>query len=203
MPVRLLTIAAAVCLLVGCNTEPAPPAAEASVVSAGPPPAVTVQEPSDKKSGDTREKFQQAWNQIRKKGGSAVEGASGLVDRIKQSGGEAGTNAMQWAEKKFQEARAAGETQATSATEWVQEDLKSAGTWEYKVVVTENSDPEKVQEALNQLGRERWECYSSTPDGRGLMLQLKRPNTSVIRSLPARDLIRLVPLLGLGGGGAE
>ncbi len=203
MPVRLVTIAAAVCLLAGCGTEPAAPVAEASVVSDDVQPVSAVPEQSGKKPSDTRDKLQQAWNQIRKKGGSAVEGASGLVDRIKQSGGEAGTNAMQWAEEKFEEAKAAGETQATNATEWIQEDLKLAGTWEYKVVVTETRDLEKVQETLNQLGRERWECYSSVPDSQGLMLQFKRPNTSVIRSLPARDLIRLMPLLGLGGGGGE
>lgn len=200
MPMRLIAfLTMPILLLTGCNSEPTPMVPDAApAVSAANEP--TAQPAPAGESQDAAGKLQDAWNQIRKKGGTAVDSAGDLLGQLKESGGKAGTNAMEWAQKQFEEAKAAGETQANNATEWIQEDLKQAGTWQYKVVVTQNTDPEAVQKQLNQLGAERWDCYSSESYGQGLMLQLKRPNKSVIRSLPARDVLRLLPLLGMGGG---
>ena len=67
------------------------------------------------------------------------------------------------------------------AQQWVMEDLKKIGDWEYQVLRISDHDPERIQAAMNELGSRRWECFFvRTVDGAALY-HFKRQKTSYLQ----------------------
>ncbi|MFK7818635.1 MAG: hypothetical protein AB8G99_07945 [Planctomycetaceae bacterium] len=143
-------------------------------------------------------------NQIGETSSDAATGvsemASTLMDGVANTSTEAAQETADWVNSLYEKARQTGETTATSAKDWVVDDFQRGGSWQYRVVET-TGDSAAQQTQLNKLGQERWECFEvSTGAGDSQVFYLRRRSQSVIRSLPARDLLRLLPLLGSGGG---
>ena len=141
-------------------------------------------------------------NQIGEKSEAAAsdvsEMTSNLIDDVSTTSSEAAQHTADWVTSLYEQARNTGETTTTTAKDWVMEDIRRGGSWEYRVdVVTE--DAKQQQEILNDLGKRRWECYEITVVGDETRFYSKRPSSSVIRSLPVRDVLRLLPLLSGGG----
>lgn len=148
--------------------------------------------------GEPRSAVESAFDRAKQFGADGVTGVGNLYDNVVKSGSEAGEQSAQWVTRMYNQAKEAGETTAGNAKDWLTEDWNNMGLWSYRVVLVEDTTPEAVEEKLNELGRNRWECYSVVPAGNGVSLYLKRPARSVIRNLPARELLRLLPLLGGG-----
>ncbi len=88
-----------------------------------------------------------------------------------------------------------GETLPEKMPDWVKEDLKNAGSWEYRVVETPRAE---LEVTLNELGAERWECFAVESAGKKSRLVLKRRKRSRLReidSLSAEDLLAVMKLL--------
>ena len=102
--------------------------------------------------------------------------------------------AMKWLTNQYNNAVASGETTAKTAQAWFAEDLGKIGSWEYRVLRTTSSD-KRLEDELNELGRERWECFSTVSHGGRLIYSFKRQHRSYLQSVPAKELLRLVPLL--------
>ena len=101
-----------------------------------------------------------------------------------------------WLTKQYKDALEAGETSATSAKDWVVEDVGKIGTWQYKVVTLTLRTEKSVEEELNRLGTQRWECFFVQPrNSSHVICYLKRPHRSYLKQLPAKDLLKLLPLL--------
>ncbi|GEM_PF-4817412 len=67
------------------------------------------------------------------------------------------------------------------AQQWVMEDLKKIGDWEYQVLRISDRDPDRIQAAMNELGSQRWECFFvRTVDGAALY-HFKRQKTSYLQ----------------------
>ena len=115
----------------------------------------------------------------------------------------AATSSVNYINRVYERAVKAGDTSAKSAQKWVSDDIRKIGTWEYKVLsVTRNANAE--EEALNELGEKRWECFSVTAQDNGTMVfHLKRPHRSYLQRLPAKELLRLAPMLDFGTGNPE
>lgn len=113
---------------------------------------------------------------------------------------EATSSATSWLGSLYKHAVSTGETSARSATDWVSEDVGKIGTWEYRVLEIRGG-PTAIEKRLNEMGRQRWECFAVQPD----RLFLKRPHRSYLQQLPARELLRLAPLFqgDVGGDAAE
>jgi len=92
----------------------------------------------------------------------------------------------------YNEARAAGENVPSDVYEWVREDLARSGAWEYRVHVLESSAPDQLHNALNALGRDRWECLSLLPSDGKLVAVMKRPMKSYLQHLPVWAVLRAV-----------
>ena len=106
-----------------------------------------------------------------------------------------------WAEvrKAYEKARRKalemGETLPEKMPDWVKEDLKNAGSWEYRVVETPRGE---LEATLNELGAERWECFAVESAGKKSRLVLKRRKRSRLReidSVSAEDLLAVMKLL--------
>jgi hypothetical protein len=71
-------------------------------------------------------------------------------------------------------------------------------SWEYAIVELAGDDGE-VGIKLNELGKKGWECFHI----KDTKYYFKKPSHSYLRSLPFKDVIKLVPLMGAAGGGNE
>jgi hypothetical protein len=100
----------------------------------------------------------------------------------------------------YQSAKSSGQTAATSARDWILNDINSGGRWEYRVIPTTEEDPAQLEELLNGLGRDGWECFHIESKGDVLMLFMQRHPTSITRNIPFGDLMKVLPYLGLGQG---
>lgn len=113
---------------------------------------------------------------------------------------EATSTATKWVTDQYNRAVSAGDTSAKNATKWVVDDIGKIGTWEYKIHRARGVDAD-AERQLNDLGRNRWECYAVSRVGKGeSVFYFKRPHRSYLQQLPAKDLLRLAPLLN---GAAE
>jgi hypothetical protein len=72
--------------------------------------------------------------------------------------------------------------------EWAKEDIARYGDWEYRVVGLDDMGVGQLEDGLNQLGAERWEVFWMEHTGGNLIVFLKRPTKSYLRSVPLSGL---------------
>ncbi len=105
----------------------------------------------------------------------------------------------EWVIDQFDRAKSAGETTATSARDWVMQDIQRMGSWQYtNVSIPTSAHPEEITKKLNELGVKRWECFLVDTDESKKTFYFKRNERSYLKQIPARDLLKLVPMLGGG-----
>lgn len=129
-------------------------------------------------------------------GQSAKSANDWVQDKIKSATGTAGDSteeAMTWANGMFESLKAKGMTNASDTTEWLSNDWNNMESWEYKVISSESLDNQQLEDKLNLLGEQGWECF----DIAGERLMLKKPRESYLRRLPFKDLLQLAPLINL------
>ena len=98
----------------------------------------------------------------------------------------------------YELAKETGERVPKDVYEWVREDIESFGAWEYRVLQVAKSDLGIVEEQLNEMGAERWECIQVETIGTTTWLYMKRPVKSYLRNLPLSQLLKVIG--GAGGG---
>ncbi len=190
----LLLLAAPLCLT-GCekaNNSTTINAAKAPVMAEKPAGSGM---PQEKKSESSEGITGTISNAFSGAADNVSEFAGGVYDDAVTAGSDVTDGAVDLVTSLYESAKETGETQTTNARDWVVGDLKKGGSWQYRVLQTPH-DPESQQAALSEAGKARWECYSVVRTENDTLLYLKRPARSVIRSLPAKELLRLLPLLG-------
>jgi len=80
---------------------------------------------------------------------------------------------------------------AGKAAEWSEGDLRKIGAWDYKIVRFEDSSDEALEEELNKLGAERWECYWVEETAEGPRFHFKKTKRSYLRHVPIGELMRV------------
>ena len=127
---------------------------------------------------------------------SAAHWFADQYERTSKSASETTGDASNWISELYQKAANAGETNAKSVKDWVVEDISKIGTWQYKVIKI-GKTPNFVEGVLNRLGAQRWEAFAvgAGPQPTSTLVYLRRPHRSYLRQLPAKDLVRLLPLL--------
>ena len=89
-----------------------------------------------------------------------------------------------------QEAIEDARTKAKELRELSAEELQAIWAIEYKTIEVTHSDLAALDEQLNELGQERWDCYHVSEDGEGKVFYFKRGKSNAIAYLSN--------LLGLG-----
>ncbi len=69
------------------------------------------------------------------------------------------------------------------------EELQEIWAIEYKTIEVTHSDLAALDEQLNELGQERWDCYHVSEDGQGKVFYFKRGKSNAIAYLT--NLLRL------------
>lgn len=86
-----------------------------------------------------------------------------------------------------------GRNKAEQAIEWMRQDIGNIGRWEYKIERIQAAEDSVVEQTLNAMGLERWQCYQVIEDDNGnLRLFLKRPKQSMVRAFPFKDTLNLL-----------
>jgi hypothetical protein len=189
-----LLLAVALCLT-GCektNNSSTTDGTKAPATETTPATSATLQQKKSESSEGITDTISNAFSGA---AGNVSEFAGGVYDDAVTAGSDVTEGAVDLVTSLYESAKETGETQTTNARDWVMGDLKKGGSWQYRVLQTPH-DPKAQQAALTEAGKARWECYSVARTETDTLLYLKRPARSVIRSLPAKELLRLLPLLG-------
>lgn len=145
------------------------------------------------------------YEKAKKSGATHAKNASEWVAESYEKASSQGKNlangTSDWVEQAYQKSKAAGTTTATNATEWVRGDIEKIGAYQYKIVTIDVDDHEQAAKTLNELGGDRWDCFWVERGEEGTDFYFKKSTRSLIGNLPARELIRIVPMLGDFGGG--
>ena len=88
-----------------------------------------------------------------------------------------------------QEAIEDAQTKAKELRELSAEELQEIWAIEYKTIKVTHSDLAAMDEQLNELGQERWDCYHVSEDGEGKVFYFKRGKSNAIAYLT--NLLRL------------
>ena len=97
----------------------------------------------------------------------------------------------------YEKAKEAGEQVPETTMDWIRQDLKRIGDWEYRIVSLSGSS-EQIEQELNKLGQERWDCFWVQPEDQRIRFFLKRPSRSYLSSMPVSSLMKLLPIGGSG-----
>ena len=89
----------------------------------------------------------------------------------------------------YDKSRDAGE----KGKDWLVNDIKNIGDWEYLIVTLSAADEEELALQLNVYGRERWEVYWVQKTMQGVQFYLKRQVRTYIKHIPVGDLLHMVP----------
>ncbi len=82
-----------------------------------------------------------------------------------------------------QEAIEDARTKAKELRELSAEELQEIWAIEYKTIRVTHSDLATLDEQLNELGQERWDCYHVSEDGEGRVFYFKRGKSNTIAYL--------------------
>ncbi len=82
-----------------------------------------------------------------------------------------------------QEAIEDARTKAKELRELSAEELQGIWAIEYKTIKVTHSDLAAMDEQLNELGQERWDCYHVSEDAEGKVLYFKRGKSNAIAYL--------------------
>ena len=121
--------------------------------------------------------------------------AGNVVDSSSQIAGDSAT----WVNDTFNSLKDQGLTTASNATEWLTDDYNNMGAWQYNVLKVTPEELENVEAKLDELGKAHWECFHIAEVGSNQFFYFKKSRRSYIRSLPMRDVLKLIPLMGGGG----
>ena len=116
--------------------------------------------------------------------GSAVDSSSQTIQ-----------NTGDWLNRMYQAASDQGLTTATSLKDWVADDWKAQGDWQYQTRAFPKSDLASMESALNEAGAGRWEAFHvESSDDRWLVF-MKRSRRSYLSKVPLKDLVNVLPTL--------
>ena len=73
------------------------------------------------------------------------------------------------------------------------EEIKRVGTWEYRVMTLNTPEDPALEQRLNALGQERWECHATQHVNDVVRLVCKRPVRSYLKNIAVTDLLKLIP----------
>ncbi len=82
-----------------------------------------------------------------------------------------------------QEAIEDARTKAKELQELSAKELQEIWAIEYKTIRVTHSDLATLDEQLNELGQERWDCYHVSEDGEGRVFYFKRGKSNAIAYL--------------------
>jgi hypothetical protein len=121
------------------------------------------------------------------------------ADRLKEaydegvkSGKEIYDKGVKGAKEKYTETFEDGKKLTEESKAWLAKDLENIGDWEYKVVSYGTKDFKALEKDLNELGKERWQCFWVEAAGKEKVFYFKRTKMSYLSKIPTGALLRIM-----------
>ncbi|MFC1838857.1 hypothetical protein ACFL1N_04695 [Thermodesulfobacteriota bacterium] len=92
---------------------------------------------------------------------------------------------------KIEELKSDNLEKSEKAKNWIEEDLKKIGDWEYKVLKISTAETEEIEKKLNQLGNDRWECFWLEKRKDEIVFYFKRNKISYLQKIPSGELLKI------------
>tara|TARA_B100001057_G_scaffold75085_2_gene69745 strand:- start:2845 stop:3318 length:474 start_codon:yes stop_codon:yes gene_type:complete len=128
-----------------------------------------------------------------------VNGEKSYTERLKEAydekvkaGKELYDKGVKGAKEKYGVGLEDGKKLTTKSKEWLMKDIENIGDWEYKVVSYGSKDFQALEKDLNELGKERWQCFWVEAAGEGKVFYFKRTKMSYLSKIPAGALLRII-----------
>ena len=121
------------------------------------------------------------------------------ADRLKEaydegvkSGKEIYDKGVKGAKEKYTETFEDGKKLTEESKAWLAKDLENIGDWEYKVVSYGSKDFKALEKDLNELGKERWQCFWVEASGKEKVFYFKRTKLSYLSKIPTGAILRIM-----------
>lgn len=112
-------------------------------------------------------------------------------DKVKE-GKELYDKGVKGAKEKYADTFDKGKGLSEKSKDWVVEDLENIGDWEYRVVSYGSKDTKTLEKDLNELGKERWQCFWVDVSGKEKVFYFKRTKMSYVSKIPMGTLLRIL-----------
>ena len=109
-----------------------------------------------------------------------------------EEGKELYEKGIEGAKEKYQDNLIDGKKLSVKSKEWVLKDLKNIGDWEYKVLTYGPGQVETIEQKLNELGDERWQCFWVESNKKEKNFYFKRTKMSYLSKVPTGAILRIM-----------
>jgi len=123
---------------------------------------------------------------------SYTERLKEAYDEKVKEGKEIYDKGVKGAKEKYGVGLEEGKSLTEKSKEWLLKDIENIGDWEYKVVSHGSKDFKALEKDLNELGKERWQCFWVEAAGEEKVFYFKRTKMSYLCKIPAGALLRII-----------
>jgi hypothetical protein len=156
------------------------------------------QEPASDKEAERSagylNKLKGYYEKAKSAGMSSAGAAQGMIgdsyQQLMSTGGATLSQSAEWANGAYKLLKDQGLTTAGNVTEWLSSEIAKSGQWEYHVVTIVNQN--ELEKTLNELGKERWECFEVLAVNESLRVVCKRQVKTYLSHIPSGDVIKLL-----------
>ena len=99
---------------------------------------------------------------------------------------------LKGAKDKYAETVGDGKKLTDKSKEWMLKDIENIGDWEYKVVTLGTEETKQVENNLNELGRDRWQCFWVESNKKQKSFYFKRTKMSYLSKIPTGAILRIM-----------
>jgi len=123
---------------------------------------------------------------------SYTERLKEAYDEKVKAGKELYDEGVKGAKEKYTETFEGGKKWTEESKEWLAKDIENIGDWEYKVVSYGSKDFKALEKDLNELGKERWQCFWVEASGKEKVFYFKRTKLSYLSKIPTGAILRIM-----------
>ena len=99
---------------------------------------------------------------------------------------------LKGAKDKYAETVGDGKELTGKSKEWVLKDIENIGDWEYKVEAYGAEQAKDMEKKLNELSKERWQCFWVESSKKEKVFYFKRTKMSYLSKVPTGAILRIM-----------
>ena len=109
---------------------------------------------------------------------------------------EAYEKGVKGAKEKYAETLGDGKNLTGKSKEWILKDIENIGDWEYKIQSFGPEQSKEIEKKLNELCKERWQCFWVESSKKEKIFYFKRTRMSYLSKIPTGAILRIMADFG-------
>ena len=115
------------------------------------------------------------------------------VDEGEGKSEEEGSSYWERVKEAYEEAKSDKEGITEGTKRLIKKDIDRIGDWQYKVIILNAGEASnEIENQLNELGEERWECFFVDAAEGKRMFYFKKPKISYLQKISKADVVKLL-----------